>query len=104
VSEEKAVIETPAVSGVLFWRIAVVLLGVAVLVSALGVVYTKYQTRVLFAELQVLHAEADKMNVEWGQLQLEQSTKLTHGQVEQLARERLDMVLPSSEQVVVIRP
>lgn len=87
-----------------FWRIAVLLLGALVLISALAVVYVKFQTRVLFAELQALQAEADKMNIEWGQLQLEQSTKLTHGQVEYLARKRLGMVMPGSEQVVVIRP
>ena len=87
-----------------FWRIAVLLLGALVLASALAVVYVKYQTRVLFAELQALQADADEMNIEWGQLQLEQSTKLTHGQVEYLARKRLGMVMPSSEQVVVIRP
>ena len=96
--------EQQTISHRVFWRAVLLLLGLAVLVSALAVVYAKFQTRVLFADLQALQADADRMNIEWGQLQLEQSTKLTHGKVEHLARKRLGMVMPSAEQVVVIRP
>ncbi len=88
----------------LFGRAVLLLLGALVLMSALAVVYVKFQSRVLFADLQALQADADRMNIEWGQLQLEQSTKLAHGEVEHLARQRLAMIMPSSEQVVVIRP
>lgn len=79
-------------------------LGLAVMVSALAVVYAKFQSRVLFAELQDLNKAQDKMDVEWGQLQLEQSTKSTHGRIESQARQRLGMVLPMPEHVVVITP
>jgi cell division protein FtsL len=79
-------------------------LGVAVLLSALAVVYAKYESRMLFAELQTLKQDQDRMDVEWGQLQLEQSTWATHGRIESIARERLGMVLPETDQVVVIRP
>ncbi len=75
----------------------------AVVFSALMVVYAKYQSRVLFAELQELQQVRDRMNEEWGQLQLEQSTWATHGYIEDTARKRLQMVLPKSENVVVIR-
>lgn len=95
--------QQPLLQG-LFGRVVLLLLGVLVLVSALAVVYVKFQSRVLFADLQALQTDADRMNIEWGQLQLEQSTKLTHGKVEDLARKRLAMVMPSSEQVVVIKP
>ncbi len=72
--------------------------------SALGVVYAKHQGRELFGELQALEAERDRMDTEWGQLQLEQSTLTTHGQVEQAAHERLGMLIPSPDNVVIVRP
>ena len=58
-------------------------------------VYAKHQSRVLFGELQALEAERDRMNTEWGQLQLEQSTLTTHGQVERAAHSRLGMRIPN---------
>ena len=81
-----------------------VMLGALVMVSALAVVYAKYQSRVLFAELQNFKQAKDSMDVEWGQLQLEQSTWAAHGRIESMARKRLGMVLPSSAQVVIVRP
>lgn len=82
----------------------VLLLGVAVIVSALAVVYAKYQSRMLFAELQKLNTARDAMDVEWGQLQLEQSTLTGHGRIEGIARSRLGMLLPETDQIVVVRP
>ncbi len=82
----------------------IVLLAVAVLGSALGVVYTKYQTRKLFVELQTLEKIRDEMNVEWGQLRLEESTWGGHGRVEEIARDKLGMIMPPIEAVVIVRP
>ncbi|NNJ95257.1 MAG: cell division protein FtsL [Halobacteria archaeon] len=75
-----------------------------VLVSALGVVYTKHQGRTLFVELQALREARDSMDIEWGQLQLEQSTLTTQGQVERAARERLGMVYLAADVAVIVRP
>ncbi|HEY9199578.1 MAG TPA: cell division protein FtsL [Gammaproteobacteria bacterium] len=80
------------------------LLVLAVIVSALGVVYAKHQSRKLFVALQGLEAERDEMNIEWGQLQLEQSTWATHGRVEELAREQLKMTTPAQDAVVIVWP
>ncbi|MDH3342125.1 MAG: cell division protein FtsL [Gammaproteobacteria bacterium] len=76
----------------------------AVLASAILLVYSKHQSRKLFVELQGLKAQVDEFNTEWGQLQLEQSAWSGHGRIEQVARERLSMVMPDAEQVVFIRP
>ncbi len=85
------------------WNYVVLLVvAAAVIFSALMVVYAKYQTRVLFAELQELQQVRDTMEEEWGMLQLEQSTWATHGRVEDTARKRLQMELPAPEKVVVI--
>lgn len=81
-----------------------IVLALAVLASAVAVVYAKYQSRTLFTELQGLKRAQDRMDVEWGQLQLEQSTWAAHGRVESIARKRLGMVLPEPQQVVVINP
>ncbi len=78
------------------------LLGL-VLISALGVVYGKHQSRALFVQWQALQSERDEMNIDWGRLQLEESTWATHGRVERLSRERLGMVIPSAEAVVIVR-
>ncbi len=80
------------------------LLSLAVMLSALMVVYAKHESRKLFVELQGLLAKQDEMNIEWGQLQLEQSTWATHTRVESLARERLGMILPPQSGVVIVRP
>lgn len=84
--------------------VVLVAVGLAVMLSALGIVYAEHQQRRLFVELQSLEQTRDALNVEWGRLQLEQSTWATHGRVEALARERLDMVIPSPESVVIVRP
>jgi len=82
----------------------VLILLALVLVSALGVVYTKHQGRTQFVELQALREARDSMDIEWGQLQLEQSTLTTQGQVERAARERLGMVYLTADVAVIVRP
>lgn len=77
------------------------LLSLGVLVTATGVVYAKYASRKHFVELQQLRTERDMVAVQWGQLQLEQSTWATHGRVERIARKQLDMHMPRAEEVVV---
>lgn len=83
---------------------AAVTLAVLVLISSLGVVYSKHQSRKLFVELDTLKKERDEMNVEWGRLQLEQSTLATHGRIERTAKKRLGMVTPEYEQILIVKP
>ena len=80
------------------------LLLVATIATAMSATYAKHQSRKLFIELQALEGERDAMNVEWGQLQLEQSTHTTHGKVEIAAHERLHMDIPGPDRVVILRP
>lgn len=82
----------------------VIALTILVLASSLGVVYAKHQSRKLFVELDTLKKQRDEMNVEWGRLQLEQSTLATHSRIEQTAKKRLNMVTPEYEQVLIVRP
>ena len=86
------------------WRLAVVVLWLAVLASALGVVYGKQQARNRFNELQKLTTQRDDLDIEWGQLQLEQSTWATHGRVEQVAHDDLGMVTPQATDLRIVQP
>ncbi len=79
------------------------LLTVAVVGSAIGVAYSKHNSRSLFIELQQLEAAGAALEVEWGQLQLEQSTLARHERVETLARQRLDMRAPATDTIVVLQ-
>ncbi|MEJ2565881.1 MAG: cell division protein FtsL [Gammaproteobacteria bacterium] len=79
-------------------------LMVLVMASAFAVIYAKHQSRKLFVELQALHKARDDMDIEWGQLQLEQSTLATHSRVEGTASNKLGMVIPDAKQVVILRP
>ncbi len=85
-------------------RVVVMLLVIAMMLSALGVINVKHQSRKLFIELEAQRKEQDRLAVEWGRLQLEQSTWATHGRIESIARKRLNMVLPSDSEVVIVRP
>lgn len=80
----------------------VLLLAVAVLAASVLVSEMRHQSRLLFAQLGAVRAERDALNVEWGQLLLEQGTWSEHRRVEQIARTRLEMSLPSRDRIVVI--
>jgi cell division protein FtsL len=80
-----------------------VLLLVAVVLCALSVVTSQHKARKLFIELQKEKEQAQKMDVEWGQLQLEQSTWATPARVEQIAVKKLQMQLPKNGQVQFIK-
>lgn len=82
----------------------VMLMGLLVVVTAVAVVHSKYASRKYFVELQTLRDERDRLDVEWGRLQLEQSTWATHGRVARIANAKLKMRIPSADEVVVIRP
>jgi len=75
-----------------------------VVVTAIAIVYSKHSGRELFIELQALAYERDAMDVEWGQLQLEQSTLTTQGQVERDARDKLGMVNLAADNMVIVKP
>ena len=82
----------------------VLLLVMLAMASALGVVYMKYRTRMLFAEVQRLEQALDAYEEEWGQLQLEQNTYAEHSRIEKMARVRLGMTLPPHESTIYINP
>jgi cell division protein FtsL len=79
-------------------------LWIALLASAMGVVYVKHRSRTLSVELDQLEANRDQLNIEWSRLQLEQSTWNNHGHVEQVASSQMGMVLPTASDVKLVQP
>lgn len=77
-------------------------LAVAVLASGLWVVAAKHESRQRFAELEELKREEDRLQVDWGRLQLEQSTYATHPRLESRALEEIELRAPRNEQIVVV--
>jgi cell division protein FtsL len=71
---------------------------------ALGLVTSQHKARMLFSELEREQERAKQLDVEWGQLQLEQSTWAMHARVEKIARERLRMSVPDSRRSQVVTP
>ena len=76
---------------------------VIVVLCALSVVTSQHKARKLYVSLQQEKENAQKIEVEWGQLQLEQSTLATLSRIERIATQRLQMQLPKNGQVQYIR-
>ena len=86
------------------WAVAAAVLWFAALGSSAGAIYAKHRARELFVELEKLNTRRDNIEIEWGQLQLEQSAWSTHAFVEQVAVTRLHMAAPPAREIQVVRP
>ena len=64
----------------------------ALLVScALALVNSQYKARNLFIELEKLQQQSRQLDIDWAQLQLDQSTLGKNARIEQIARTELNM-------------
>ena len=79
-------------------------LWVSVLASGVGAVYCRYRARELFIHLEQLSRQRDNLDIQWGQLQLEQSAWSTHALVESVAQSKLHMKMPPPQDIVVVHP
>ncbi|MGH8158487.1 MAG: cell division protein FtsL [Rhodanobacter sp.] len=75
------------------------ILLVAVLATALGVVWTRHESRVLFVNLTAMQNQRDELNIEYGQLELEQATYAEPRRIDDEARQRLGMVDPRPQDI-----
>jgi cell division protein FtsL len=82
-------------------RLNVVLL-LALVVCALSLVTSRHQSRKLFVDLEREQALTRNYDIEYGQLQIEQSTWAMPARVEKIAREQLHMQLPGASRVEVM--
>jgi cell division protein FtsL len=79
-------------------------LWIATLGSAAAAVYLKHRSREMFVELERLNTRRDNLEIEWGQLQLEQSAWSTHAFVERVASAKLHMAMPPPKEIEIISP
>lgn len=70
--------------------------------SAVAVVFTKHLSRERYSEISRHQQMIDELDVQWSQLQIEESTFSEHGLVERTARDRLGMELPEQRDTVMI--
>jgi cell division protein FtsL len=82
--------------------LAVGVLLLAVVASAIAVVWARHQDRVAFVELSKLQNQRDALNVEFGRLELEQATWASPSRIERIAREQLGMISPPAASVEMI--
>jgi cell division protein FtsL len=73
------------------------------MLSAIAVIYSKYQSRLLFIEIQKKEKQLDDYEVEWGRLQLELTTLTEENRIEIEARNRLMLTLPAQNKIVYIK-
>jgi len=85
---------------------AVLALAAGVVASGIWIVEVEHRSRQLFIENEALNRELDRLQTDWGRLQIEQGTYATHSRIEALARQRLQLTVPSGDQlaVVVVEP
>lgn len=74
------------------------------IVTALGVITSQHKARKLYIELQQQEDKAKQYEIEWGQLQLEQSTWAMHSRIERIAEKRLNMQVPDAKRIQVVAP
>ena len=78
--------------------------GIALLLSALAVIYSKYYSRLVFIEIQKQERALDQYEVEWGQMELELTMLAEQNRVELVAREQLKLFMPSREKIIYLKP
>ena len=84
--------------------ISLPIVWVAALGSAAAAVYIKHRSREMFVELERLDTRRDNLEIEWGQLQLEQSAWSTHAFVERVASAKLHMGMPPPKEIEIVAP
>ena len=82
-------------------KLNLVLFGVLI-ACALAVVTSQHQARKLYVELQKEQELAKQLDVEWGQLQLEQSTWAMHARIEKIAARELGMRVPTPSRTQIV--
>ena len=80
------------------------ILFAVLLMTALATVAAQHKSRKLYFELQQQKDAANQYEVEWGQLQLEQSTWAMHSRIEDIAEKYLNMQVPDAKRIQLVTP
>jgi cell division protein FtsL len=82
-------------------RLNLILFAVLI-VTSLGVISAQHKARQLYFELQQQQDAAKQFDIEWGQLQLEQSTWAMHSRIESIATRYMHMEVPDSKRIQLV--
>jgi len=83
-------------------RAVIVCLVVMNVVTALGVIYSKHHSRMLYKKTRALSEAIDRARVDWGRLQIEESTLARYGRIEEIAIKELGMRMPEHDQIKTV--
>jgi cell division protein FtsL len=81
---------------------AALALSASAVASGVWLVAAKHESRQLFAELQELEREQDRLLIDWGRLQIEQSWRGANAQIESRARGELGLAEPDDSQMKIV--
>jgi cell division protein FtsL len=81
---------------------AALALAASAVASGVWIVVAKHQSRQLFVELQELEREQDRLQIDWGRLQIEQGMRAASAEIESRARDELGLAEPSDAQMKII--
>ena len=71
-----------------------------IVLSAFAVVYSKHQSRLLYAQQQKVQRQLELLDAHWGLLLLEEATITGDGEVERIAHQELNMFVPTHDQLI----
>jgi cell division protein FtsL len=78
------------------------ILSVLVLSSALSLVYITNAARSLNASYQEALSESDHLRIQWNQLLLEKSTWVVQARVQEIAENKLGMMIPDRKSIMIL--
>lgn len=84
-------------------QIAIVMMAVGILLSALSIIYVTHTTRVMHAAYEHDQLEEHRLSVEQGQLLLERSTWMMQSRIQHLAETNLGMAVPENKSIVIVK-
>ncbi len=84
-------------------RLRTALLLIAILISALSIVYIKDLNRRFFIQHQILEGASQQIQVDWGKLLLEQGAWSAQSRVQEIAQLSLGMRVPSAQETVLVK-
>ncbi|HAU07334.1 MAG TPA: cell division protein FtsL [Gammaproteobacteria bacterium] len=84
-------------------QLAIILMIMLCMSSALAVIYIKHHSRATFVALQKLEADRDQLNENWEKFLIEHSTWSRPDYIEQRARQELGMVIPATRDIQVLQ-
>ena len=83
-------------------QLVILLLGLIILVTAFSVVFVRDMNRQMMSQLQALESTQNGLHNEWSQLLLEDSTWASQARIEQVATQKLNMVMPKAKYTIVL--